>query len=196
MIFAPEDDPVNIDEIRLRVEELSRGFGAHAPDVVRGEPPQGVDCILRRQGRNQVIVVGPTFDALPEYARDTDLAWAVTASDRAYLRKEGVPTRVSVGLGTLVGLVCAPLVFLFDSLVPVAVTALALLILVVLPVMMRRQIYAMDRRVAEVCGEESIHRALRYVQEHPPRTRGLYRLALKLQPSPERRAARLLAARP
>lgn len=191
MIFVREASRVDIDELRPRVEELSQRFGVNPPDVVYGEPPQGADCTLKRRGKNSLIVIGASFDALPKQMQDADLAWAVAASDRTRVRKEGASIPASVGIGAVAGLVGAPLVFLFDSPIPFAVVTLILLITIGMPIMMRQQIYALDRRVAEVCGEEMVQRALKYWQERPPQMRGLYRLVLKMQPSIAKRAARL-----
>lgn len=176
-----------MDELRLRVEELSQRFGINPPDVVHGEPPQGADCILKRRGKNSLIVIGASFDTLPRQVQDADLAWAVAASDRTRVRKEGVSTTASLGFGVVAGL----LISLFSSSIPVTVAALICLIMIGMPIMMRQQIYALDRRVAKVCGKEMLHRALTYWQEHPPRMRGLYRLVLKVQPSMAKRAARM-----
>ncbi|MER6825098.1 hypothetical protein ABT352_03825 [Streptosporangium sp. NPDC000563] len=185
---------MSMDELRLRVEELSQRFGINPPDVVHGEPPQGADCILKRRGKNSLIVIGAGFDTLPRQVQDADLAWAVAASDRTRVRKEGVSAATSLGLGAVIGLVAAPLIFLFSSPIPAAVVALIFFIMIGMPIMMRQQIYALDRRVAEVCGKEMLHQALTYWQEHPPRMRGLYRLVLKVQPSMAKRAARLAPA--
>ncbi|WP_406312950.1 hypothetical protein OHA77_31125 [Streptosporangium sp. NBC_01639] len=179
---------MDIDKVRLRVEELSQRFDVNPPDVIYGEPPQGADCTLKRRGKNSLIVIGATFDVLPEHMQDADLAWAVAASDRTRLRKEGASTQTAAGIGAAAGTVVA---FLFDLPVPVVVAMLALLCVAVVPIIGRQQIYGMDRRVAEVCGEETIHCALKYYQEHPPQMRGLYQLAMKIQPSMVKRAARI-----
>ncbi|MEV4747993.1 hypothetical protein AB0K21_16590 [Streptosporangium sp. NPDC049248] len=191
MIFTLDDGHVNMDELRSRVEVMSQRFGITPPDVVYGEPPQGSDCTLKRRGKNSLIVIGATFDALPEHIQDADLAWVIAASDRARVHKEGVSFPASAGIGVVIGLAVVPLVFLFDSLIPSIAVALTLLIAIGIPIMMRQQIYALDRRVVEVCGAEMIHRALKYCQEHPPRMRGLYRLAWKIQPSMAKRITRL-----
>lgn len=183
-----------MDELRLRVEELSQRFGINPPDVVHGEPPQGADCILKRRGKNSLIVIGASFDALPRQIQDADLAWAVALSDRTRVRKEGVSTTALLGFGVVAGLVTAQLISPFSSPIPATVMMLICLIMIGMPIMMRQQIYALDRRVAEVCGEEMLHRALTYWQERPPRMRGLYWLVSKVQPSMAKRAARLAPA--
>ncbi|GAA3509899.1 hypothetical protein FHR32_001984 [Streptosporangium album] len=185
---------MNIEKMRPRVEELSRRLGVNPPDVVYGQPPQGADCMLKRRGKNSLIVIGATFDDLPEHLQDVDLGWAIAASDRTRVRKEGVSTSASAGIGAVAGLVGAPLIFLFDSPIPFGVVTLTLLIVIGMPIIIRGQIYALDRRVAEVCGREVVHRALEYWQKNPPQMRGLYQLAIKLQPSMAKRAARLAPA--
>ncbi|GII43522.1 hypothetical protein Pph01_85250 [Planotetraspora phitsanulokensis] len=67
-------------------------------------------------------------------------------------------------------------------------------VIVMSPFTLRQRIYGLDRRVAKVCGEEMVRYYFDYWQEHPPQMRGLYRLALKLQPSLAKRAARLASA--
>lgn len=195
VIFAREDDRMDIDKLRLRIEELSQRFGVDPPDVVYGEPPQGADCTLKRRGKSSLIIVGATFETMPEHAQEADLAWVIAASDRERLRKEGVPARVARSIGAAIGITGVLLFFLVGSIVLAVTASLTLLIVIGLPIMMRAQVYTLDRRVAEVCGRETVHRALEYWQENPPRMRGLYRLVMKLQPSSARRAARLTSAR-
>ncbi|MEU8205176.1 hypothetical protein [Streptosporangium sp. NPDC049046] len=182
---------MSMDELRLRVEELSQRFGINPPDVVHGEPPQGADCILKRRGKNSLIVIGAGFDTLPRQVQDADLAWAVAASDRTRVRKEGVSTTALLGFGVVAGLVTSQSIPPSSSPIPATVTVLICLIMIGMPIIMRQQIYALDRRVAAVCGKEMLHRALTYWQEHPPRMRGIYRLVLKVQPSMAKRAARM-----
>ncbi|AWS42965.1 hypothetical protein DKM19_17925 [Streptosporangium sp. 'caverna'] len=160
-----------------------------------GEPPQGTDCTLKRRGKDSLIVIGATFDTLPEHAQDADLAWAVAASDHRRLRKEGVPARIKYGIGAAAGLMAILLFFLVGSPVLAGAVSLTLLIVIVIPITMRAQVYTLDRWVTEACGREMVRRALEYQQENPPQLRGLYRLVMKLQPSPAKRAARLIPVR-
>jgi hypothetical protein len=186
---------MDIDKVRSRVEELSQRFGVNPPDVVYGEPPQGTDCTLKRRGKDSLIVIGATFDTLPEHVQEADLAWAVAVSDSRRLRKEGVPARVKHGIGVAAGLIGVLLFFLFDSIVLAGAVPLALIIVIGIPIMMRAQVYTLDHWVTEVCGREMVHRALEYQQKNPPQVRGAYRLVMKLQPSPAKRAARLIPSR-
>jgi hypothetical protein len=195
VIFTHEDGRMDIDKVRSRVEELSQRFGVNPPDVVYGEPPQGTDCTLKRRGKDSLIVIGATFDTLPGHAQDADLAWAVAVSDSRRLRKEGIPARTKQSIGVAAGLMGVLLFFLVDSIVLAGAVPLALIIIIGIPIMMRAQIYTLDRWVTEVCGREMVHRALKYWQENPPQMRGFYRLVMKLQPSPAKRVARLISVR-
>ncbi|GII33474.1 hypothetical protein [Planotetraspora mira] len=184
---------MDMDKIRFHVEEMSRLFGVKPPEVIHGTPPEGADCILRRLGKSSVIVIGDTFDALPERLQDADIAWLVAASDRERSRKDGVSIRRALVIGLVVGTLVAPFVILFDSFIP-AVVAIVAVVIVMSPYALRQRIYGLDRRVAKVCGEEMVRHFFDYWQEHPPQMRGLYRLVMKLQPSLAKRAARLASA--
>jgi hypothetical protein len=104
--------------------------------------------------------------------QDADLAWAVAASDRRRLRKDGVPVRTKHSIGVAVGPTGVLLFFLVDSIVLAGVVSLTLLIVIGIPITMRAQVYTLDRRVTEVCGREMAHRALEYQQENPLRREG------------------------
>ncbi|GII57965.1 hypothetical protein Pth03_63540 [Planotetraspora thailandica] len=184
---------MDMDKIRLRVEEMSRLFGVKPPAVIHGEPPEGADCILKRRGKYSLIVVGDTFDALPERLQDADIAWVVAASDAKHVRKDGVSMRRALVIGLVIGTLVAPFVILYDSFIPLLIAVVAVVV-VMSPYALRQRMYGLDRRVAKVCGEEMVRHALSYWEEHPPQMRGLYRLVLKLQPSMAKRAARLASA--
>jgi hypothetical protein len=95
---------------------------------------------------------------------------------------------VIIAMGVGIGLAFS---FVEDS--PPLAMEICLLICVAAYVILRsrRYIYACDRKVADVCGKETVFAMLDHERAQSSRPRGIYWLLMKVQPSTDRRAARL-----
>ncbi|MFI0423053.1 hypothetical protein [Spongiactinospora sp. 9N601] len=183
-----------LDEARSRAEDLSRRFGVATPPVEEGETFPGAHVLLVRRDGELCLVIGPGYADLPELERDAALAWVLAQADPAKVRSRlGVRETLTalaavIPLGLVVGLAERFFeVSLLASYPLVGVTAFGAL----LTASIRKQTFATDRRVAEVCGRATLDAALTRMRREPPPVRGLYRLVAALTPSPKARAARL-----
>ncbi|MEU0479354.1 hypothetical protein ABZ260_09250 [Streptosporangium sp. NPDC006013] len=183
---------MDIDEIRHHIAELSEKFGIESPAVVQGKTPQGVECMVKQTGGRQ-IVIGPAFKDLPEAVQYAASAFLVAAFERRGSNGKVllmtvfhclVIMVVGVGIGLALSFVedSPPLVMEICLLTCLAAYAI---------VRTRRYIYACDRKVADVCGKETVFAMLDYERAQVSRPRGIYWLLMKMQPSTDRRAARL-----
>ena len=183
---------VDIDEIRHRIAELSEKFGIKPPDVVQGKTPQGVECMAKQTGGRQ-IVIGPAFKDLPGAVQHASVAFLIAAFDRGRLNGKALMITVfhclmivAVGIG--IGLA-----FSFVEDAPPLAMEICLLTCIAAYVILRsrRFVYACDRKVADVCGKETVFAMLDHERAQSSRPRGIYWLLMKMQPSTDRRAARL-----
>jgi hypothetical protein len=182
---------VDTDEIRHHIVELSEKFGIEPPGAVQGKTPQGVECMAKAGGRQ--IVIGPAFKDLPEDVQYASFALLIAAFERRGSSGKALMIMVFHFLVILAMGVGIGLAFSFVEDPPPLALEICLLACLAAYVILRsrRFIYACDRKVADVCGKETVFAILDHERTQSSRPRGIYWLLTKLQPSSDRRAARL-----
>jgi hypothetical protein len=183
---------VDIDEIRHHIAELSEKFGIEPPGAVQGKTPQGVECMAKQTGGRQ-IVIGPAFKALPEAVQYASFALLIAAFERRGSSGKTLMIMVFHFLVILAMGVGIGQAFSFVEDPPPLAMEICLLTCVAAYVILRsrRFIYACDRKVADVCGKETVFAILDHERAQSSRPRGIYWLLTKTQPSSDQRAARL-----
>lgn len=206
---------MSYEEIRGQVRDLAGRFGIEAPDIVMGSVPWRAGAVITLKsvgnvpgtGRGRpvpLLVGGP----LPVFIVDPPLLAGMPGEERAAVLAHPL-AQLALGqpwrrrrrtnlTAALISLTAVGVVAALSWPLPAWAGAVALGVagaLLVDVATIRSFVYEADRSVAEVLGEDGLMAYLDHLQAHPPPVRGWLRAAVRVLPSPARRARRLSRSR-